>query len=75
MRNVMVSSWWIKFSLWMGLLVQTQELAPQYDPGFVYSDRATHLVEHVSQIVFRVHPRGHCVTEEDEVLNKTQRKR
>lgn len=31
---------------------------------------APHLIEHVSQIVLRIHPGGHCVTEEDEVLSK-----
>lgn len=34
------------------------------------SDPDTHLVEHVSQVVFRVHPGGHGVAEEDEVLEE-----
>lgn len=49
----------------MGLVGQTQELTPQYDLD-------PHLIEHVSQIIFRIHPGGHCITEEDEVLNKNR---
>lgn len=45
----------------MGLVVEA--LTPKYDLD-------PHLVEHVPQIVFRIHPGGHCITEEDEVLNK-----
>lgn len=49
----------------MELVVEA--LSPKYnlDP---------HLVEHVPQIIFRIHPGGHRVTEEDEVLNKRRRR-
>lgn len=55
----------------------TQELAPHYDPFPTLintpshvTQRAPHLVEHVSQIIFGIHPGSHCITEEDEVLKK-----
>lgn len=31
-----------------------------------------HLVEHVSEIIFGIHPGGYCITEEDEVLQKVK---
>lgn len=64
MRSVMISQR-IKIALWIRLVVQAQEFSPQYE-----MDLDPHLVEHVSQIIFRIHPGGHCITEEDEVLNK-----
>lgn len=48
--------------------VETPDLALQRDLD-------PHLVEHVSQVVFRVNPGGHRITEEDEILKKHTRRR
>lgn len=49
----------------MALFVEA--LTPNYDLD-------PHLVEHVPQIVFRIHPGGHRITEEDEVLKKNRKR-
>lgn len=61
-------SWWIKISLWKNKNLHLNMTWTLFLP--LVHQWAPHLVEHVSQIIFRVHPGGHCVTKEDEVLNR-----